>query len=517
VLFAATLVAAVAVAAPVARQTPSPAQRAAPYTLVTRDGRRALAVVRAGGQDMFRLDELAAVFGLTVREDTLAGGLTISLGGQTIVLSPGQNLASVGGRLISLPAPAVREGDAWLVPVDFVSRALGPVSATRIDLRKPSRLVVVGDLTVPRVDVRLDAEGDARARLTFEVSPATPHTVSQENGRLLVSFDADALDPRLGAIRRGPIVAGVTAEPGAPAVAIDLGPAFASYRAVDVEGGAGAGRFVVELVGATPEPPPAAPPPEAPPATPPPGAPPQPPEPGATPLGDRTAAGEIRTIVIDPGHGGSEDGARGANGTLEKDVTLAVARRLESAIERRLGIRVILTRDGDETVALDARAERANNNKADLFVSLHANASTARAAAGAEVFYLGLEEYGGEAERAARTSGVALPVFGGGTRDIELIPWELAQARYLDRSAALAGLVENELRQRVPMSPRARQQGPFRVLVGANMPAVLVEMGFLTNPDEERALTSEPFQNAVVQALVESIIRFRDATRGRED
>jgi len=500
VLVAATLAAAAAaVAAPVALQTSSTAQSAAPYTLVTREGRRALAVARSNGQDMFRLDELAAVFGLTVREDTLAGGLTISLDGRTIVMSPGRNLASVGGRLISLPAPAVREDGAWLVPVDFVSRALGPLSATRIDLRKPSRLVIVGDLTVPRVDVRLDAEDAARARLTFEVSPATPHTVTLESGRLVVSFEADAVDPRLGTIRRGPLVAGVTPEAAAPAVAVELGPAFASYRAVDVEGGAGAERFVIEVVGTAP-------------ATPP-GAPPDPPGPEAAPLIALAPSGDLRAIAIDPGHGGAEDGACGANGTLEKDVTLAVARRLESAIGRRLGIRVILTRDGDETVALDERAERANNNKADLFISLHANASTARAAAGAEVFHLGLEEYGGEAERASRASGVALPVFGGGTRDIEMIPWELAQARYFDRSAALAGMVEEELRQRVPMSPRALQQGPFRVLVGANMPAIVVEMGFLTNPDEARALTSEPFQNAVVQALLEGIIRFRDAAR----
>jgi len=459
---------------------------------------------------MFRLDELATVFGLTVREDTLAGGLTVSLGGRTIVMSPGQNLASVDGRLISLPAPAVRENGVWLVPVDFVSRALGPVSATRIDLRKPPRLVIVGDLNVPRVDVRLDAEGVGRARLTFEVSPATPHTVTREDGRLLVSFEADALDPRLGAIGRDALVAGVTAEPSTSAIAVDLGPTFASYRATDIEGTAESSRFVIDVAGASPEPPPAVPPPAAPPV----GEPPEPPGPEAAPPLVLTPAGGIRAIVIDPGHGGGEPGARGANGTLEKDVTLAVARRLESAIERRLGIRVILTRDGDQTVALDERAEQANNNKADLFVSLHANASTARAAAGAEVYYLGLEEYGGEAERAARTSGVALPVFGGGTRDIELIPWELAQARYLDRSAALAGMVEEQLRQRVPMSPRALQQGPLRVLVGANMPAVLVEMGFLTNPDEERALTSEPFQNAVVQALLESIIQFRNAARG---
>ena len=89
----------------------------------------------------------------------------------------------------------------------------------------------------------------------------------------------------------------------------------------------------------------------------------------------------------------------------------------------------------------------------------------------------------------------ALPVFGGGTRDIEVILWEMAQARYIEESAALAQAVEAALRERVPMSPRAIQQAPFRVLVGANMPAVLVEMGFITNAEQEKQLASEAFQN----------------------
>jgi len=86
----------------------------------------------------------------------------------------------------------------------------------------------------------------------------------------------------------------------------------------------------------------------------------------------------------------------------------------------------------------------------------------------------------------------------------------MAQARYIKESAALAQTVEASLRQRVPMSPRAIQQAPFRVLVGANMPAVLVEMGFMTNPGQEKQLQSDDFQNLIVQALVESITRFRD-------
>ncbi len=503
ICLAGTLVAAVTAGGAVAlRAQPTvQVQGAPPYTLLSREGRRPLVARRVNGQDMFTLDELAPIFNLSVREDALAGGLTISTTRQTIVLSAGQTLASVGGRLISLPSPAVRDGRTWLVPVELVSRAIGPASGLRVEVRKSSRLVIVGDLTVPRVALRFDDEGGGRARLTFEVDPAAGHHVTEESGRLVVAFDADAIDPRLGTIPAGPLVAGVRAADNAPSIAVDLGPAFASYRVADVAGGEGVGRFVIELVGAAPAQP----------------APAQPAQPAApapvAPLFELSPPATIQTIVIDPGHGGAETGVRGPNGTLEKDVTLAVARRLKGAIEGRLGIRALLTRDGDQTVGLDERAAQANNNKADLFVSLHANASPRASTAGAEVFYLSLEGYGQEAEAASRADGVPLPVFGGTARVIQLIPWEMAQARYLDRSAALAGMVADELRQRVPMSRRALERGPFRVLVGANMPAVLVEMGFLSNPDEERVLTSEPFQNAVVEALLQSVVRFRDYLR----
>ncbi len=193
-------------AAAVVDRAPAAAQADTTYTVVTRDARRPLAVRRVNGQDMVALDELAAMFTFTVREDALAGGLTVTYQGQTIVLSPGQPLASVGGRLIALPVPALREGRSWLVPVEFLSRALGPAGAMRIDVRKPSRLVLVGDLRVPRVAMRYDAQGN-RARLTFEVEPPTPHRVTQEGGRLIVTFEADALDARLAQPEPGSLAA----------------------------------------------------------------------------------------------------------------------------------------------------------------------------------------------------------------------------------------------------------------------------------------------------------------------
>ena len=498
---AACVMTAVMAIAPVAQQPAAPA----PYTVLQREGRRPLAVRAIGGQEMFALDDLAKLFDLAVREDTLAGGLTISTKTQTIAVTPGQSLVSVGGRMVSLPMAPVREGRALFVPIDFVPRALAPALGIRLDLRRPSRLIVVGDLRVPRITGRIEPTG-AGTRLTLDVAPATPHTVAQEGNRLIVRFESDALDAALPAPAATDLIAAIRAiEPGT--VSIDLGPRFASFRAADAPGERGAGRILIDLAPSTTDAPPAAPAPA-------PGAPvPAAPEP--PPLLDVTPTGALRTIVIDAGHGGEEQGARGPQGNLEKDVTLGVARRLKAAIEARLGVRVLLTRDGDRAKRVDERAAKANNNKADVFISLHANASVRASAAGAEVFYLSLADYGAQAQRIAQGESEALPVFGGGTRDIEVILWEMAQARHIEDSAALAQIVEAALRERVPMSPRAIQQAPFRVLVGANMPAVLVEVGFITNPEQERQLVSEGFQSSIVQALVDGIVRFRDRRGSR--
>ncbi|MGH9411077.1 MAG: N-acetylmuramoyl-L-alanine amidase family protein, partial [Vicinamibacterales bacterium] len=360
---------------------------AAPYTVVTREGRRPLAARLMNGQEMFALDDLARLFNLTIREDALAGGLTIASGSQTIVLSAQQPLASVAGRMISLPGPPVRDGRIWYVPVDFVDRALAPISSTRIELRKPSRLLIVGDVRLPRIAARVDLLGSV-TRVTVDVAPATPHTVSQDQNRLLIRFDADGLDaPDLHATATNDVLQAIRVADSLQTIAFDLGPKFASYRVSDEPGPSGSGRIVLDL--AAQGAPPAAV--GQPPATtaPPPGAVTEPP-----PLLELPPAGGLRAIVIDPGHGGDDPGTKGAGGALEKDITLNIARRLKSALETRLGVRVLLTRDTDQNVASDQRAAVANNNKADLFISLHVDASFRATTAGAEVSYLGLEGYG---------------------------------------------------------------------------------------------------------------------------
>ena len=126
-----------------------------------------------------------------------------------------------------------------------------------------------------------------------------------------------------------------------------------------------------------------------------------------------------------------------------------------------------------------------------------------------------MERADAEARKKAEERTATLPALGGGSREIDLILWETAQARYLEQSAALAGYVEQSLSGRVEMSPRAVQQAPFRVLVGANMPAALVEIGYLSNPEQENQLTTGAYQDQIAQALLDALIRFRDLVENR--
>jgi N-acetylmuramoyl-L-alanine amidase len=473
---------------------------ASPLILVSREGRRPVPTTMLSGQELIALDDVASLFGVTVREDALAGGITVTSRGRTIVMSADQPMASVTGRVVALPSPAVRNGRRWLVPVEFLTRALAPIYEQRIDLRRPSRLLIVGDLRVPRVTARIDTAGPP-TRATIEVSPVTPVNATIEAGRIVLRVEADALDlalPQGGnglieQIRAGDQVNTLTLVVNARAGTPRVTPTTAD----DVT------RVLIEV-------PPAVAPTETTTAPPPPALPAEPPTLVATPRRG------LQTIVLDPGHGGADIGVRGASGAEEKAITLEVARRLRATIESRLGIHVILTRDDDRAVGPDERAAVANNSKADLFLSLHANAAPAAAVSGAEVFHLRLDREGEDARRAAQAEAVSLPVLGGVSRELEVIRWDLAQARHVEASAVLAGMLEEELRGHVTMGPRPRQQAPLRVLVGANMPAALIEMAYLTNPEQEKVAQSEAYQNLVAQSIFDAMVKFRGYIEGQQ-
>jgi N-acetylmuramoyl-L-alanine amidase len=464
-------------------------------TVLSREGRKPLPVTSINSQDYVAVDDINTVFATTSREDRLAGGLTITARGRSIVLTENQNVVSVAGRLVTLPAPPLRRDSRWLVPADFLSRALSPALDLRLDLRRAARLLVVGDLRVPRVVARIDA-GATNVAVTFEITPNTETRVTSQQGRLIVQFDADALDLSIPLVPPQAFLTGIAPGDSPSTVAIALGPRYALHRVTTSQADAASGRLTIELLASTTDAIPV-------------------PAPSTAPdtrlvIPTQGPSTGLRTVVIDPGHGGDELGTQGAKGTLEKEITLAVARRLRTLIESRLGLKVFLTRDDDRTMSLDERSAFANSRRADVFLSIHANYAVRPALKGAEVYYLTVERADEEARRKAGDNSASLPALGGGNRAIELILWETAQARYLEQSASLAGFVEQALRPRIEMSPRAVQQAPFRVLVGANMPAALVEIGYLSNAEQEAQLTTAAYQEQVAQSLLDALIKFRE-------
>jgi N-acetylmuramoyl-L-alanine amidase len=470
-----------------------------PLTLISREGRRTVPTTLLSGQELIALDDVAALFQVAVREDTLTGGMTVTYRGRTIVVSADQPMASVNGRVVTLPSPMVRSGRRWLAPVEFLPRALGPIYDQRIDLRRQSRLLIVGDVRVPRVTARIDAAGPP-TRATIEIAPPVPVSSTVENGRVSLRIDADGLDIGLPASGSG-LIEQIRAGDQANSVVVVLAPSASTARAAVNTADPAVTRVAVE-VAAT-----AAPPQDV-------TAPPRPAAPsseGAPPVVARTG---VQTIVIDPGHGGEEIGSRGPSGTEEKQLTLDVARRLRGLVETRLGLHVVLTREDDKAVPLDQRTSTANNNKADLFISLHANAAHSPRVSGAEVYHLRLGREEEQVRREAEAGSLTLPVLGGGTRTIDVVRWDLAQARHVEASATFASLLGGALKEHVPIGPRAVQQAPLRVLEGADMPAALVEMAYLSNPDQEKLAGSEEFKNSIAQALYDAIVRFRGGGAG---
>jgi len=173
-----------------------------------------------------------------------------------------------------------------------------------------------------------------------------------------------------------------------------------------------------------------------------------------------------------------------------------------------LGYQVFLTRDRDQELGLDERAAIANNYKASLFVSIHANASRARRANGSEVYFLSYQASDDESRRVALAEGAALPeAANGAPGDLALILWDMAQAEHLEESSALASRIEEELTASNGEESRGVKQAPFRVLVGAAMPAVLVEVAFISNPEEEKALASAGHQARLAAAIARGVAR----------
>jgi N-acetylmuramoyl-L-alanine amidase len=218
---------------------------------------------------------------------------------------------------------------------------------------------------------------------------------------------------------------------------------------------------------------------------------------------------KIGRVIIDPGHGGHDTGTIGTSGIMEKDIALDVSKRLAALIEEQLGSEVILTRTDDTFVPLELRTALANEKRADLFLSIHVNSSRLRTAAGVETFYLNFSTSPADLEVAARENASSQKT----VHELTELLQKIALKDKIEESREFASAVQAAV---FPVSAttnaRAKNRGvkkaPFVVLIGASMPSVLAEIGFVSNPREESLLRKPEHRQKLAEALYKGVAAY---------
>ena len=228
---------------------------------------------------------------------------------------------------------------------------------------------------------------------------------------------------------------------------------------------------------------------------------------------DKPKVARMATIVIDPGHGGEDPGARGRRGSQEKEITLIIGKRLKELIDAEPDMRAVLTRDGDFYVPLQGRVDKARRVKADLFVSVHADAFIKPHARGSSVFALSERRATSEAARWLARKENEADLIGGVNIDVKdkylaQTLLDLSQTATIDHSLRLGSAVLGEIGQVNTLHKARVEQASFAVLKSPDVPSILVETAFISNPEEEKRLNDEAYQDQLARAILTGIKRY---------
>jgi N-acetylmuramoyl-L-alanine amidase len=441
--------------------------------------------VALSGGDL-KVADLAAALGFESFTDSTSGVLTLSAGGHQVYLGVGTTQVPVDQRIVQISRAARSVNGALFAPPDLLDRVLLPLVGASATYDAANRTWTVVESVPPiTVDVAV-VHVEPTTQIVLRQSAGARFVPALTDNGFSVRWPARKIVPPFPERRYDdPLVSAIRFSGDTATIEFrDRGSTARAYPLTNPD------RIVIEVgrqaaapaIASAPAPVPA----------------------------------PAFTIVIDAGHGGTETGAIGPGGLQEKDATLQIARRLAATLPRLLSCRVILTRDSDSVISLDDRTAVANHEKADLFLSVHANSSRAAGAHGSETYYLSLEASDKIAQDVAsreNTLSPAAPGPGGEGLNarspvLDFILWDLAQSAHLKDSSELADAIQKELNVLSGTDNRGIKQAPFRVLVGATMPAVLVETAFISNPEEEKKLASPVFQQNVAEGVGKAITAY---------
>jgi N-acetylmuramoyl-L-alanine amidase len=460
-------------------------QAPAASTLRTPNGEKPLSVIHQGNQTYFAVDEVITALGGTVRQEN--GGFKAALSGVEAAFGPDSRFAVVRDDLIEMPVPPLAAAGKPYATLQFFQGYLSRAATLDATWDATAHVLAIRPLQQTQVSVSTSlANVQGITKLVVTLSAPADYVIVKEPGDYTVRFKTPIRAPYADQAHDDPNVSKLSfagndlrVQLTSPDVVADAYKLDNPFRVVlDLRKGAPA-----TSTAPTTQLPMATRPVE---------------QPG------------IHTIVVDPGHGGKDVGAIGPGGTSEKDLTLVVARKLAAALGAKTGARIVLTRDDDSVVSLDQRTAIANQYHADLFLSVHMNAAVVKGARGSETYFLSadasdeLAKKAAESENASASAAAAAP-----SSDLKLILWDLAQQSYLQESSRFATDIQEEMNAIAGITNRGVKQAPFKVLVGATMPAALVEVAFISNPEEETKLKDDAFVTTVVDAIARAVVKYK--------
>ena len=427
--------------------------------------------------------------------------LDLKVGVQTFRVTAGSRVVVTGDGEMLLPVPVLdHEGDLWL-PMVFLEQVVGPQTRERVAWNAEAGQLTLGSADYSVARLKVEVLGRTTAVHIFCRKPLGYRTSSPRSGVIdLKIYGGEVNAATVGSSSRRGLVQSVSSRQHRDhaTVTIRVDQLVGRYRTYTAD----EGREIVvvleeEQVSTMPDPVPR----------------------GHASVNidqgpvDVTNRIVVQTVVVDPGHGGHDVGAVSRRGIMEKDVNLGVAKELRRYLEKESDLKVVLTRDNDSPLELADRAEIANSSGGDLFLSLHCNSWFNDAAHGLETYFLSparsdwAKSVEAAENQAGRTTGPA-----GEPDDVEFIVWELVQNRFISSSSQLAETIQADVTRDLGLPNRGVRQAGFRVLVGAYMPAVLIELGFLSHAREEQRLGDRSYQRELAKAIGDAILTYREQT-----
>jgi N-acetylmuramoyl-L-alanine amidase len=428
------------------------------------------------------LRELVEFMGLPYTDALALETLTIRSGNTRLVVTRNSAVMSFNDQIVFLPSPILRENDRWLAPIEFLSLGLTRLTGTEFRYRPGSSRIFAGNVEAPELVMNAQTLGPI-TRLTIRcASPINIELKRDSPERAILALDRSPVDPlRERMDHKDRLVRAIAFDDsnGEAKILIDTTAEVADIKVTSADANH---LYFIDLLRKgetiTEAPPPVEP---------------------TVPAKPDAAQPErrVRVIVIDPGHGGMDTGTK-STVISEKDLTLALARRLKTALQTRLGATVLLTRDADVALDNEARSAVANNNQANFFVSLHAGYSASRIDSGSSIFVM-KEDFGDDV--------ASMPA----SRDQLFLPWYLGYRTHRQGSGAAAKIVQEELNKTIPGWKFPIREAPLAILSSATMPALVLEIGNLNNPVNAQTLVDSGFQSRLIGTLVDAIQRFSES------